>query len=118
MPYILDGSIIRAPMSFDESNSTQFAQNRTLDGTKSRDYFGSNKRVWTLEYSNVKKADYDTIKTIYDDYLASVDTKSWQVTEDNYTVSLTQVHLDLVERAFSVGGESYISDFALILTEA
>jgi hypothetical protein len=61
MSYLLSSTTIRSPLSIDESNSTQVAQNRTLAGTVTRDYFGSNKRVWTLEYRNTKKADYDTI---------------------------------------------------------
>jgi len=118
MAYLLNGSTIRAPQSLSESNSTQYAQNRTLDGAINRDYFGSNKRVWALRYQNVKKTDYDTIKTIYDSYLSTGSTKTWQVTETNYTISQTNVHIDLVERGFGVQGDSYISDFDLVLTEA
>lgn len=118
MSYLLDSSEIRRPTSFAESNSTQFAQNRTLDGALNRDYFGSNKRVWVLNYNNVKKSDYDTIKTIYDSYLSSGNTKTWAVTETNYTVSQTNVHIDLVERGFGVKGDSYLSNFTLTLTEA
>jgi len=116
--YLLAGGTIRSPHKFDESNSTQFAQNRTLDGTKSRDYFGDNKRVWTLDYQNTNKTDYDTIKAIYDSYLMTGNTKTWQVTETNYTISSTNVHVDLIERGFSIRGEDYLSDFTLILTEA
>lgn len=118
MSYVLDGSTIRNPHEFSEGNSTQAAQNRTLDGSVNRDYFGSNKRVWTLNYTNTKKADYDTIKTIYDSYLSTGTAKSWQVTETNYTISATTVHVDLVERGFSIRGEDYLSDFTLTLTEA
>lgn len=118
MSYILDSTEIRPPHQFSESNSTQVAQNRTLDGSINRDYFGSNKRVWTLAYQNTNKTDYDTIRAIYDSYLSTGNAKTWQVTETNYTVSLTNVHVDLLERGFSIRGESYISDFDLILTEA
>lgn len=118
MSYILDGTSIRNPHELVETNSTQVAQNRTLSGSITRDYFGSNKRVWKLKYSNTKKADYDTIKTIYDSYLSDNTAKSWQVTETNYTISATTVHIDLVEREFSVRGQDYISDFELTLTEA
>lgn len=117
MSYLLNGSPIRAPASIEEANSTQMAQQRSLDGSISRDYFGSNKKVWVLNYENVKKTDYDTINTIYQSYLSTGSTKSWQVTESNYTVASTNVHVDLKERAFSVKGTSYISDFSLILTE-
>lgn len=118
MAYLLDAQTIRNPHSIDESNSTQYAQQRTLDGSIGRDYFGDNKRTWTLAYRNVKKTDYDTIKAIYDSYLANGTTKTWEVTETNYTVSSTSVHIDLVQRNFSISGSSYISDFDLILTEA
>lgn len=118
MAYILSGTTIRAPHQITETNSTQFAQHRTLDGTVSRDFFGSNKRVWVLNYRNTKKSDYDTIYNIYATYLAGNNTKNWRITETNYTVSQTRVHIDLKERGFSVRGSSYISDFDLILTEA
>ena len=105
-------------MGITESNSTQVAVQRTLSGAINRDYFGSNKRVWELTYSNTKKTDYDTIKTIYDLYLSTGTTRTWQITEPNYTISLTNVHVDLLQRGFSVKGSSYISDFTLVLTEA
>lgn len=118
MSYLLDSSTIKAPTTMNEGNDTQVAENRALSGAKNRDYFGSNKRVWVLNYRNTKKADYDTIKTIYDSHLSTGDTKTWQVTETNYTIAETNVHIDLRQRSFSVGGEDYISDFDLILTEA
>ena len=117
MAYLLSSTEIRKPVSMEESNSTQMAQNRTLDGSITRDYFGSNKKVWRLDYENTKKSDYDVINTIYQAYLSSGTPVTWQVTETNYTLSATNVHVDLERRSFSVGGESYISDFTLILTE-
>lgn len=117
MTYILNGSNLRSPGSIDESNSTQVAQQRTLSGSVNRDYFGSNKRVWTLEYRNTKKADYDTINTIYTAYLASGSAVTWSSTETNYSISSTNVHVDLQIRKFTMSGADYISDFTLILTE-
>lgn len=117
MAYLLDATIIRAPHGFSETNDTQVAQNRTLSGSITRDYFGSNKRVWVLEYRNTKKADYDIINGIYASYLSTGTTKSWAVTETNYAVTAT-VHLDLKTRGFNVKGTNYISDFTLTLTEA
>lgn len=118
MAYVLAGSPIRAPQSMTETNSTQVAENRTLSGAVTRDHFGSNKRVWTLEYRNTKKTDYDTIKTIYTTYLTSTSTQTWEVTETNYSISQTSVHIDLLDRGFSVGGEDYLSNFTLVLKEA
>lgn len=117
MAYLLSGSEIRRPTSITESNSTQEAQHRTLSGSYRRDYFGSNKRIWRLSYRNVKKSEYDTIKTIYDSYLSTGTGKTWEITETNYSVSSTTVHVDLLERGFSVKGSDYISDFDLILIE-
>lgn len=118
MAYLLSGTPIRAPQSVDEENATQFAQQQTLQGTIGRDYFGSNKRIWTLAFENVNPTDYQTIKTIYDSYLLTNTAKTWSVTETNYTVSSTSVHMDLSKRTFSVKGDSYLSSFTLILTEA
>lgn len=118
MSYLLAATTIRAPHSLDESNETQYAQQKALSGAVGRDYFGSNKRVWTLEYRNTKKADYDTIKTIYDSYLSTGTAKAWQVTETNYSVAATTVHVDLHVRKFLQSGVDYISDFTLVLTEA
>lgn len=117
MAYILDSTTIRSPHEFEESNSTQVAQVRVLSGRVARDYFGSNKRVWQLIYRNTNKTDYDVIKAIYDSYLSTATGKTWQVTETNYTVSSTTVHVDLLERGFRIRGEDYLSDFDLILTE-
>lgn len=118
MAYLLAGSPIRSPAQMKETNSTQMAQQRALSGAIGRDYFGSNKRVWILDYQNTKKADYDIINTIYQSYLSTSTAQSWQVTETNYAVTATTVHIDLQERNFGVKGTDYISDFSLILTEA
>lgn len=118
MPYILNATTLRAPNRIEETNSTQVAQIRTLQGTIGRDYFGSNKRIWKLDYKNVNATDYATIKAIYDSYLSTASAKSWSITEANYAVSATTVHVDLQQRSFSIKGSDYLSDFTLILTEA
>lgn len=118
MSYILASTTIKAPLEMIEENSTQNAQNRTLSGAINRDYFGSNKRVWILKYRNSKKSDFDTINTIYQAYLSTNTAQTWSVTETNYTVGATTVHVDLTVRSFVVGGSSYLSDYDLILTEA
>lgn len=117
MPYILSGSQIRAPHKLSESNNTMVAQNRTLDGQINRDYFGANKRVWVLEYNNVLPSEYNTIKTIHTAYMTTNTPVSWEITEANYSVSPTTVHVNLEEREFKVRGNDYISDFTLTLTE-
>lgn len=118
MPYYLATQLIKAPRRLTETNNTQYAEQKTLEGGVGRDYFGSNKRIWTLEYNNTKKDDYFTIKAIYNTYLDTGDAIEWEITEDNYFINETLVHIDLVEREFSVGGSNYISDFVVTLTEA
>lgn len=118
MPYYLDGTPIRAPHDFKEEITNQYAQNRTLDGSINRDYFGDLKRVWTLQFVNMKLSDYTTVRTIYDSYLASFAAKTWLVDETNYTVSQTSVHLNMDSREFSIRGSDYLSDVTLTLTEA
>lgn len=118
MAYLLDSTTIRSPQNLEEGNSTQFAQVRTMSGAIGRDYFGDNKRVWILDYTNTTKSDYDTINAIYQSYLTSGTAKTFESTETNYTVASTTVHIDLTRRAFNVGGTNYISDFTLVLTEA
>ena len=116
--YILNSTTIRRPNSILVRNSTQVAQNRTIGGDITRDYMGSNKRIWTLEYEDVNVTDYDTINTLYQLYLSNHATQTWEITEGNYAVSATNVHVDLLERTFTVKGDSYISSFTLTLTEA
>ena len=118
MSYLLAGTVIKAPDSMTEINSTQVSQQRTLSGSVGRDFFGSNKRVWTLNYKNCKQSAYSTIQTIYSNYLSAGTAVSFQVTETNYTVAATTVHVDLLTRDFSVQGSDYLSDFTLTLTEA
>lgn len=118
MGYILDSTSIRPPSSIEETNTTQVAQVRTLQGNIGRDYFGDNKRVWKLEYNTVNGTDYATIKAIYDSYLATATAKTFEISETNYTVAQTNVHIDLQQRSFSVKGSDYLSDFTLVLTEA
>ena len=118
MSYTLGGTNIKSPNTLDESNNSQYAQQRTLQGTINRDYFGDNKRVWRLSYQNIQKADFDTINTIYQAYLSTGTAVTWVSTETNYTISSTNVHINLDSRGFTVGGEDYISSFTLILSEA
>lgn len=118
MAVILNGVTIKAPQSMTEENDTQTVQNRVLTGSRTRDQFGSNKRVWILEYQNIQKADYDTINTQYQAYLSTGTVVTFESTETNYTVASTSVHVDLLERSFDVGGSGYLSSFKLTLTEA
>lgn len=118
MAFILNGTTIKRPNSMTEENSTQVAQNRVLSGNIARDYFGSNKRVWTLKYDTINTTDFATLNTIYQTYLSTAMAITWQITEGAYTVAETNVHVDIKARQFSVPGSTYLSGIELILTEA
>lgn len=118
MSFILNGSTIRRPNKLNETNLTQFAEQQTLSGAIGRDYFGNNKRIWTLQYDNLNATDYAALKALYNTYLTNGTGLSWQVTEANYTVAATTVHVDLQNRDFTVPGSSYLSGVSLVLKEA
>ena len=118
MSYLLASTVIKRPKRILVKNDTQFAQQRTLKGNIGRDYFGDNKRVWLFEYPLITKADFDVIDAIYQSYLTLGTPKTFQSTETNYLVSSTLVHMDIPDRDFNVGGDQYISNFSMTLTEA
>lgn len=118
MGYTLNGTSIRRPNKMQVDNSTQLAEQRTLSGAVGRDYFGSNKRVWMLSYDSLNVTDFNIIDTIYQAYLTSGTAVTWVISEGNYTVASTNVHVDLLSRDFSVPGSSYLSGIQLILKEA
>lgn len=101
-----------------ENNSTLYAQIRPLPGNVNRDFFGGNKRSWTLQYKNLKPTDYAMLKATYDRYLSDGQTITWRVTGDHYSVAQVLVHVDMPVRVFDTRGNSYISDVDLTLTEA
>lgn len=121
MAFILAGTTIRRPISIDEKKLERFNQVQTLDGKIHRDYYNSlvgTKRVWTLTYENASATEYNDINTIYNTYKTTDTVQTWEVTDTNYTVASTNVHIDLVDRSFSTPGSDFISSFQLILTEA
>lgn len=101
-----------------EDNDTQVAQKRNLAGNIRRDYFGSNKRMWTLTYTAVNVSDYNVIRSIYDTYLSTGTAVPFILDETNYNFASTNVHVDLKSRGFKYLGSDYLSDFTLTLTEA
>jgi hypothetical protein len=119
MSFSIGGSEIKRPKSISEMRVEQYAQQKTLDGTVSRDYFSSRvgtKRVWELSYDNVQPSDYNVIDAVYTTYKSTDTAQAWVSDETNYVVSAT-VHMDLVDRQFTQQGTDYLSAFTLILTE-
>lgn len=118
MGYSLAATTIRAPSSMTEGNNTQYAAQRPLSGANTRDYFGSNKRSWIMNFQNLNTTDYATLNTIYQNYLTTETPVALSITETNYSPTSATVHVDLVSRQFSIPGDTYLSDCTLTLTEA
>lgn len=118
MSYSLDNTDIRAPNEMEETKLEQATENQVLVGNISRKNIGSVKRRWSLSYRNVNPEDYTVIANVYDSYLGDAETKTFEITEGEYTVGSANVHVDLISREISAPGTSFVSDFDLILTEA
>lgn len=98
------------------TRTSQFAENKTLDGSVNRDYFGDDKNVWELHYDLINNDDYSTILSIYDDYI-NVGTRYFETTGEAITIG-TLVHVQVNQRSFNVGGSQYLAGFVLTLIEA
>lgn len=119
MAFSVGGIEIKRPKSIKEVRVEQYAQQKALDGTVSRDYFSSRvgtKRVWELSYDNVQPSDYNVIDGVYTTYKSTDTAQPWVSDYVNYDVGAT-VHMDLVNREFTQQGTDFISSFTLILTE-
>lgn len=116
--YVLNGTTIKSPSSISEVNESIYALQRMLSGDVSSDLFSGNKRTWHLEYEYLTQTQYDTIYDQYADYMENEQPVRFEINQDNYPLSATEVHVDLVEREFEIPGSSYYSSTTLILTEA
>lgn len=116
MAYLLGGVAIKRPTSMNWTRTSQYAQNKTLDGSVTRDYFGDDKNIWVLQYRNVSNSDYSAILARYDDYIAN-GVRYFDSTGEAISIG-TLVHVSVDTRSFNVGGTDYLGDFSLILTEA
>lgn len=116
MSYLIAGVEIKRPNSMRWTTSSQFAQNRGLDGTISRDYMGDDKNIWELSYTNVPDNHYQNIVAVYQDYKTN-GVRYFETPGETITTG-TLVHLSLDTRDFSEGGTDYLANFTLTLTEA
>lgn len=117
MGYTLNATSIKSPKNMRVDNSTQYAENRTLGGSVGRDYFGSNKQIWVLDYENLNSTDFATIQTLYQLYLSNHSPLAFVISEGVYTATAS-VHVDLLTRSFGIPGSSYLSTTTLTLKEA
>lgn len=97
------------PNSFSIQNNPKGASTQTLDGTIRRNIHAI-KKVFVLTFQNLSISTYDQIETEY--LLKTTRDFIW----DDVSISKT-VHIDLSERGFVQGNNSYYSTVDLTLTE-
>lgn len=66
MAWSINGNTIQAPANKTIKHDIQEATRRTLDGSYTRDYIGSEKKVFICEYPTISKVEYDWIRGFYE----------------------------------------------------
>jgi hypothetical protein len=116
--FTLGGTAIRSPNSMRETTQKQYAQQRPLSGSVNRKYYGSTKRVWELQYNNLNKTDYNTIRALYNSYLSTGTPQAFLLTSSGFTDFLsTNVHLSMPDTGFPKTATYYLTNFTLTLKE-
>ena len=85
--WLLQGNPIPAPSKTQIKNDVQKVTRRVLDGSYSRDYIGSEKKVFECEYDFISAADYDFIKGQYDEQRLYGTAKTLAITKTGLTFS-------------------------------
>src|SRR3990167_11026371 len=115
--YLLDGIQIPNPHQVTTIKIKQIIENRVLVGAVNRNFFGDSKKQWELLYHNISVTKYILLQSIYSDYLAN-GIMTLEITGNNYFVDITNVHIDLPNRAIPGSGINYLSDVIINLKEA
>lgn len=110
---VLDGVTLPEPTSMNESIVPIESDNITLDGTLYND-FGSVRRMWTINWKTLCKADYDDLRGIWDDQYTN---KAYpNLTISFYSVSNVDVKMSINERDIYWDGEQ-MRDITITLKE-
>ncbi len=112
MAYILGGVTLLNPKAF-QREFLELSQTNTTFKGKSLRRVENRKERFVLTYQHLTEAQVDTILAEYN--LNEV--RTFQVTEDNLSISPTDVLVEVGVREYIPGGETYLSNFDLILTE-
>lgn len=112
MSYILNGTTLPNPKSFNRRQVETGQTIQLLDGTTKKDVT-NRKEQYLLGFKFLTQAQVAVILGIYD----ALTTVTFQVTETNLTIAETTVHMELRDRQYNTSGGEYREDFTLILTE-
>lgn len=87
MSWNLAGVAIQAPQKKSVKNDVQEVVHRTLNGTYSRDFIGTAKKVIECEYSPISETEYQKLLTAYEDQRDNGTTKNLFISEDGFDFS-------------------------------
>lgn len=111
MSYILGATTLPNPKSFFREFDETSSENLSLQGRTTKD-IRNRKEKFVLKFENLTPAQVSAILSEYD----AQTTKNFSSTETNLTIAATPVHIEFTMRNY-MKGESYRSEFTLLLTE-
>ncbi len=112
MSFVLNGTTLPDPQSFEENFEVIGDISRTMLGSARR-AVRARKRVWTMNWEILTQAQFQTIKTIYE-----LNTAVTLVNSDLQDSINTTVLTDIPSHVYIAGtGQNYISGLELVLTE-
>lgn len=112
MSFILGSTTLPMPVKFSRETIERAAVNETIDGTTKKDLTNRKER-FVLEFKNLTQAEVSSILSEYN----LQTTRTFQVTEDNLTISGTSVHIDIPSREYNQKSADYREDLSIVLTE-
>ena len=99
MAWKLQGRTIPAPSKKEVKLDIQQSTHRTLDGGYSRDYIGSEKKVFICEWENILKTDFDWIYQQYSEQRDAGTAKNLTIDElsfnANVIIDMTNYSLEI-----------------------
>ncbi|GAH47232.1 unnamed protein product [marine sediment metagenome] len=111
MSYVLGATTLPNPKSLFREFVETSSENLSLQGRTTKDVFNRKER-FILKFQNLTPAQ---VSNILSEYNAET-TKNFSSTETNLTIAATPVHIEFTMRNY-MKGDSYRSEFTLILTE-
>ena len=111
MAYILNGTTLKSPTTFDRETIESSVKHNLLTGRTVKD-IRNRKDRFILTFQYLSAAERNAIINIW-----QLETcVTFEVTETNLTIASTDVHVEIPERGYLKGGD-YREFFTLILTE-
>ena len=112
MAFLLGDTTLPNPKSFKRDFLETLASNLLIDGKTTR-RIENRKEKFTLVYQNLTPAIASGIISEFN----TEETRLFEVTETNLSISATKVHVDISVRSYPPTGKVYRQDLNVILTE-